>query len=129
MTLKERSVKSGWGKDPANWSDSDGAIAPIEFSDDELSALAPLPSLQIPLLAPAEFLADEVYLEIQQAFEAKQQALREAQAQARRAQMPVAPKQVQAPAPAAKPAPPPAPKPRTRNTQIQSDSFNGDKYP
>lgn len=130
MTLKERSVKFGTGKDPADWPDSDGSISPIEISDDDLASIAPLPSFQATLLAPAEFLADEVYLEIQRAFEAKQQALREAQAQARRAQMAAAPKPVQA-APAAAPAPKPASplKSRTRNTQIQSDEFKGDKYP
>ncbi len=125
MELKERSQHTVWSLDPASLT-SDGSfdndndnIESIEIDETELLPNllpVPLPSF---LPAEADFLSDEVYIELNRRYEARLQAVREA---TRAAARPV-PAQVAAPAPAAKPAP------RKARGQIYLDEFKGDQFP
>lgn len=130
MTLKERSLNTRWGLDPATPT-SDDAFDNIDAIEiDETEILANLPPDSLPITTPdqTEFLADEVYIELNRRHEASLQAAREAQ----RAARPVTtPTQTPRPAPAQSTPPPPAAKPAPRRPrgQIQVEEFKGDQFP
>ncbi|MBN9392099.1 MAG: hypothetical protein J0I20_28940 [Chloroflexi bacterium] len=126
MELKERSQKVTWGLEPASLTSDDNIdnIDSIEIDETELLPASP------PTFSPgdAEFLADEVYIELNRLHQTRLQAARAA------ARPPVAPKAAP-PVQASRPAPPPPPAPvakaapRRSRGLVQVEEFKGDQFP
>ncbi len=131
MELKERSnLKTVWGMDPAKLELEDALdnIESIEFDEAELLPDSLRTTLSPVMLSEADFLPNEVYIELNQRHQARLEATLEAlKAQARRSQPAVAPRPMPAsPPPAAKQQ---AHKSRPLNALILSDSFKGEQFP
>lgn len=128
MELKERSrLNPVWGLDPASLEPGNvfDTIDSIEFDEAELFSTVLRPVMSSTLFGQAEFLPDEVYLELHQRREAQLQAhLEIIKAATRRAQ----PK-IPAPAPRPDASPKPVAKPRSQNKLILTDSFKGGQFP
>lgn len=132
MELKERRrLKTVWGLDPTAWQAPGNAfdnfenIESIEIDETELLPAPLLTALSPAMLGPANFLPDEVYIDLNQHYQAQLQASLEAlKTEARRSR----PQQ-----PAASPAPANPPKPanktRPQNKLILTDSFKGTQFP
>ena len=122
MELKERSsLKTVWGMDPAKLELEDALdnIESIEFDEAEFLPDSLRTTLSPVMLSEADFLSNEVYIELHQRHQARLEATLEAlKAQARRSQPAVAPR----PMPA---SPPPAAKQQAHKCRPSSNEGRG----
>src|SRR6476469_5366621 len=127
MELRERSQNTVWGLDPASLISDDNFDNIDSIEIDETELLPNLLTASLPSFLPAEadFLSDEVYIELNRRYEARLQAAREAIRAAARVQAP-RPVTAQAALPSASVA---KPAPRKARGQIYIDEFKGDQFP